>query len=65
MVDAIIWKMITRRVGVLFSHGSTLDIKAGRLTGKVCDPILDHQAKLFFLQHHQATAGCKDLVNGR
>jgi phosphoserine phosphatase len=48
---------IAARLGFHVSHGNTLDIRAGRLTGKVCDPILDHQAKLFFLRHHQAAAG--------
>jgi phosphoserine phosphatase len=48
---------IAARLGFHVSHGNTLDIRAGRLTGKVCGPILDHQAKLFLLLHHQAAAG--------
>lgn len=39
------------------NHGNTLEIREGRLTGKVYDPILDHQAKLSLLQHYQAAYG--------
>ncbi|MGB3212058.1 MAG: phosphoserine phosphatase SerB [Desulforhopalus sp.] len=38
-----------------FSHGNRLEIRDGLLTGKVKEPVLDHQSKLFFLQHYQAT----------
>jgi phosphoserine phosphatase len=48
---------IAAKLGFHVSHGNTLDIRSGRLTGKVCDPILDHQAKLFLLQHYQTAAG--------
>ncbi len=49
------------------NHGNALEIREGRLTGKVYDPILDHQAKLSFLQHYQKVLGldsCEILAIG-
>lgn len=48
---------IAAKLGFHANHGNTLEIREGRLTGKVHDPILDHRAKLSFLQHYQATSG--------
>ncbi len=45
---------VAAQLGFHASHGNTLEILQGRLTGKVGEPILDHHAKLSFLQHYQA-----------
>ncbi|MGB3226241.1 MAG: phosphoserine phosphatase SerB, partial [Desulforhopalus sp.] len=50
-------KPIAAKLGFHANHGNTLEIRDGRLTGRVYDPILDHQAKLSFLQHYQAASG--------
>jgi len=44
-------------LGFHVSHGNTLEVREGRLTGKVKEPVLDQQSKLSFLQHYQATCG--------
>jgi phosphoserine phosphatase len=46
---------VATKLGFHVSHGNTLEIRAGRLIGKVSDPVLDHQSKLSFLQHYQKT----------
>ncbi len=48
---------IAAKLGFHVSHGNILEIQAGLLTGKVREPILDHQSKLSLLQHYQATYG--------
>lgn len=48
---------IAAKLGFHANHGNTLEIREGRLTGKVYDPILDHQAKLSFLEHYQKVLG--------
>lgn len=48
---------IAAKLGFHANHGNTLEIREGRLTGRVHGPILDHQAKLSFLQHYQAASG--------
>ncbi len=45
---------IAAQLGFHASHGNTLEIRQGRLTGKVGEPILDHHAKLSFLLHYQS-----------
>jgi phosphoserine phosphatase len=45
------------KLGFQVSHGNTLEIRAGRLTGKVCEPILDHHSKLSFLHHYREKYG--------
>lgn len=45
---------VAARLGFHISHGNILEIREGRLTGKVREPILDHHAKLTFLHHYQA-----------
>ncbi len=48
---------IAAKLGFHFSHGNILEIRKGRLTGKVIEPILDHQSKLTLLQHYQKIYG--------
>ena len=48
---------IAAKLGFHVSHGNILEIRAGRLTGKVVEPILDHRAKLSLLQHYQTIYG--------
>lgn len=48
---------VAAKLGFQFSHGNTLEIRAGRLTGKVCEPILDHHSKLSFLQYYRKKYG--------
>lgn len=45
---------IAEKLGFHESHGNILEIRAGQLTGKVCEPILDHRSKLSLLQHYQS-----------
>jgi phosphoserine phosphatase len=45
---------VAARLGFHVSHGNLLEVREGRLTGKVRGPILDHRAKLSFLQQYQA-----------
>ncbi len=45
---------VAARLGFHVSHGNLLEVRAGRLTGKVREPILDHRSKLSFLQQYQA-----------
>ncbi len=44
---------VAARLGFHISHGNILEVREGRLTGKVREPILDHRSKLSFLQHYQ------------
>jgi phosphoserine phosphatase len=44
---------VAARLGFQVSHGNLLEVREGRLTGKVREPILDHQSKLSFLQQYQ------------
>lgn len=46
---------VAAKLGFHVSHGNILEIRAGQLTGKVQEPILDHQSKLSLLQHYQTT----------
>lgn len=48
---------VAAKLGFQVSHGNTLEIRAGRLTGKVCEPILDHHSKLSFLQYYREKYG--------
>jgi len=48
---------VAAKLGFQVSHGNTLEIQAGRLTGKVCEPILDHHSKLSFLQCYREKYG--------
>lgn len=45
--DAIAYKL-----GFDINHGNQLDIKNGKLTGEVIDPILDKESKLHFLKKY-------------
>jgi phosphoserine phosphatase len=45
---------VAARLGFHVSHGNILEVRKGRLTGKVCEPILDQRSKLSFLQQYQA-----------
>ncbi len=45
---------VAARLGFHENHGNVLDIEGGALTGKVCDPILDHQSKLELLQYYSS-----------
>jgi phosphoserine phosphatase len=45
---------VAARLGFHVSHGNLLEVREGRLTGKVREPILDHRAKLSFLRQYQA-----------
>lgn len=45
---------VAMELGFHVSHGNTLEVREGRLTGKVNEPVLDHQSKLSFLRHYQA-----------
>lgn len=44
---------VAAKLGFHVSHGNIFEVSAGRLTGKVSEPILDHQSKLSFLKHYQ------------
>jgi phosphoserine phosphatase len=52
---------VATKLGFHVSHGNILEIKAGRLTGKVQEPILDNQSKLSLLQHYQVTYSLKSI----
>lgn len=45
---------VAAKLGFHVQHGNTVEIKGGKLTGKVLEPIIDHRAKLGFLQHYRA-----------
>ncbi len=50
---------VAAKLGFHVSHGNVLEIRAGQLTGKVQEPILDNQSKLSLLQHYQGAYGLK------
>ena len=43
---------VAKKLGFHAHHGNTLECKDNKLTGVVVDPILDHNAKLSFLQQY-------------
>lgn len=48
---------VAEQLGFHRHHGNILEITAGRFTGKVSEPILDHQAKLDFLHYYTKQYG--------
>ena len=43
---------VAKKLGFHVHHGNVLELKDNKLTGRVVDPILDHHAKLSFLQKY-------------
>lgn len=50
-------KDVARRCGFDFHHGNHLEITDGQLTGRVVPPVLDKEAKLFFLRKYSIDMG--------